>query len=356
MAVQLSFICCRITVWMWRRLGCSTYAVPPPFLDFSASNCIGRTRRYWKDGLRSGLRCMILASFRKRFRANARTCSQPYGAGCRAPARSTLFATTVLACCSGRTSWQNARPTKGWFGPQTEYYECGLDYWARAATGHHGQPPHEDGSWYMHFHRYDDPAAIFEFTTDIRNLIFVEQNAAIPTMLDAGLLRMGEPAPVLVDRRSGRSRGLAGLEHGLLRLSGRTRRSAVLEGVLGARQGTSHCCARPFGGIAFEHWPRTAIRCAFPRHPYPIATANMGCSHRTVARSADLSARGCDRRWQDRGRRLACASPNGSRSGRWLLPGLADHGYCQCDVWTDRPALCAPVRRECQPCAGAWSA
>ena len=71
-----------------------------------------------------------------------------------------------------------------WFGPQTEYYACGLDYWARAATGHHGQPPHEDGSWCMHFHRHDDPAAIFEFTTDIRNLIFAEQNAAIPTMLD----------------------------------------------------------------------------------------------------------------------------------------------------------------------------
>jgi CRISPR-associated endonuclease Cas3-HD len=114
-----------------------------------------------------------------------------------------------------------------WFGPQTEYYECGLDYWARAATGHHGQPPQEDGSWYMHFHRHDDPAAIFEFTTDIRNLIFAEQNAAIPTMLDAGVLRMGEPEPVLVDRWSGRSRGLAGLEYGLLRLSGRTRRSAV---------------------------------------------------------------------------------------------------------------------------------
>ncbi|WP_288129341.1 CRISPR-associated endonuclease Cas3'', partial [Accumulibacter sp.] len=27
-----------------------------------------------------------------------------------------------------------------WFGPQTGLYECGLDYWARAVTGHHGQP------------------------------------------------------------------------------------------------------------------------------------------------------------------------------------------------------------------------
>jgi hypothetical protein len=145
MAVQLSFICCRITVWMWRRLGCSTYAVPSPFLDFSASNCIGRTRRYWKDGLRSGLRCMILASFRKRFRANARTCSQPYGG--RVPGASKVY--TLRHDSLGMLFWKDKLAERAaderWFGPQTEYYECGLDYWARAATGHHGQP-HTRGS------------------------------------------------------------------------------------------------------------------------------------------------------------------------------------------------------------------
>ena len=72
-----------------------------------------------------------------------------------------------------------------WFGPETEWYECGLDYWARTVTGHHGQPPQEDGSWYRHFHRHDDPAAIFEFTTDIRNLLFGDKKATVPTTLDA---------------------------------------------------------------------------------------------------------------------------------------------------------------------------
>lgn len=72
-----------------------------------------------------------------------------------------------------------------WFGPKTELFECGLDYWARTVTGHHGQPPKEDGSWYRHFHQHDDPVAIFEFTTDVRNLIFADHKAAIPTTLDA---------------------------------------------------------------------------------------------------------------------------------------------------------------------------
>ncbi|MER2542376.1 MAG: CRISPR-associated helicase Cas3' [Candidatus Accumulibacter phosphatis] len=71
-----------------------------------------------------------------------------------------------------------------WFGPQTGLYECGLNYWARAVTGHHGQPPQEGGSWKANFHWQDDPYAILEFTTDIRALIFEDREAAIPTMLD----------------------------------------------------------------------------------------------------------------------------------------------------------------------------
>jgi hypothetical protein len=61
---------------------------------------------------------------------------------------------------------------------------------------------------------------------------------------------MGEPGSVLVDRRSGRSRGLAGLEYGLLLLSGRTLKiRCPCQEVLGARQGTKPTVALDHSGV-----------------------------------------------------------------------------------------------------------
>jgi CRISPR-associated endonuclease/helicase Cas3 len=49
-----------------------------------------------------------------------------------------------------------------WFGPDGTYLIDGMDHWARAVTGHHGQPPDESvTNLAPHFHRLtDEPAAI----------------------------------------------------------------------------------------------------------------------------------------------------------------------------------------------------
>lgn len=59
-----------------------------------------------------------------------------------------------------------------WFGPQTELYFDGLDCWARAVTGHHGQPPETSTGWTHHFDKHDDQAAILEFVAELHALFF----------------------------------------------------------------------------------------------------------------------------------------------------------------------------------------
>lgn len=65
----------------------------------------------------------------------------------------------------GMAFWREALSAQvlqeAWFGPDTEDLMYGLMYWARAVTGHHGQPPDESiCSLAPHFHRsIDEPAA-----------------------------------------------------------------------------------------------------------------------------------------------------------------------------------------------------
>jgi CRISPR-associated endonuclease/helicase Cas3 len=67
-----------------------------------------------------------------------------------------------------------------WFGPDTALYEDGLNYWLRAVTGHHGQPPKEDDFWEQHFDHKQDCPAIFEFVADIRSQIIGDAITGIP--------------------------------------------------------------------------------------------------------------------------------------------------------------------------------
>ncbi len=55
-----------------------------------------------------------------------------------------------------------------WFGHRSEDLADGLDAWARACTGHHGQPPTEGGYWGQHFDPQQDRAAALAFVDAMR--------------------------------------------------------------------------------------------------------------------------------------------------------------------------------------------
>ena len=55
-----------------------------------------------------------------------------------------------------------------WFGPRSEDLADGLDAWARACTGHHGQPPAEGDYWRQHFDAQQDRAAALAFVDAMR--------------------------------------------------------------------------------------------------------------------------------------------------------------------------------------------
>ena len=55
-----------------------------------------------------------------------------------------------------------------WFGPRSEDLADGLDCWARACTGHHGQPPTEGDSWRQHFDPVHDRDAALAFVDAMR--------------------------------------------------------------------------------------------------------------------------------------------------------------------------------------------
>lgn len=71
-----------------------------------------------------------------------------------------------------------------WFGKNSENLMDGLDYWARAVTGHHGEPPREEGDhWTQHFAECDR-LAITEFVDELRALLIDDGAAAFPRALD----------------------------------------------------------------------------------------------------------------------------------------------------------------------------
>lgn len=65
---------------------------------------------------------------------------------------------------------------EAWFGDKTLDLADGLDFWARACTGHHGQPPKEGDFWGQHFDTRHDREAAMAFVDAVRGLF-----------LDAGL-------------------------------------------------------------------------------------------------------------------------------------------------------------------------
>jgi CRISPR-associated endonuclease/helicase Cas3 len=56
-----------------------------------------------------------------------------------------------------------------WFGSSSEDYLDGLNSWARAVTGHHGQPPEESGYWGQHFNKEYDGCSIIDFVGQIKS-------------------------------------------------------------------------------------------------------------------------------------------------------------------------------------------
>jgi HD domain len=57
---------------------------------------------------------------------------------------------------------------QAWFGENSDELANGLDCWARACTGHHGQPPTEGDHWGQHFDRREDRAAALDFAEAMR--------------------------------------------------------------------------------------------------------------------------------------------------------------------------------------------
>lgn len=73
-----------------------------------------------------------------------------------------------------------------WFGNASEDIADGLRWWARASTGHHGQPPQEGGAWTQHFHPQDDCVAALAFVQDMREMFIGDELAALVADLDPG--------------------------------------------------------------------------------------------------------------------------------------------------------------------------
>ncbi len=70
-----------------------------------------------------------------------------------------------------------------WFGPRSLDLMDGLDCWARACTGHHGQPPVEGGHWRQHFDARDDRAAALSFVDAMRQqFVSNELSDAVATL------------------------------------------------------------------------------------------------------------------------------------------------------------------------------
>jgi len=68
---------------------------------------------------------------------------------------------------------------QAWFGDSTEELAHGLDCWARACTGHHGQPPTEADSWRQHFDQRSDRAAALDFADAMRAMFLPPELAQV---------------------------------------------------------------------------------------------------------------------------------------------------------------------------------
>lgn len=68
-----------------------------------------------------------------------------------------------------------------WFGPNTEDRIDALDWWARAVTGHHGQPPRSASGayWGKHFDPSQDRTAICDFVADLHQLFLETTGPAV---------------------------------------------------------------------------------------------------------------------------------------------------------------------------------
>lgn len=74
---------------------------------------------------------------------------------------------------------------EGWFGSRTIDLLDGCDAWARAVTGHHGQPPRDTHeSWESHFDRHDDLEAVFAFVEAARERFLVPSVVEAVTAAD----------------------------------------------------------------------------------------------------------------------------------------------------------------------------
>jgi CRISPR-associated endonuclease/helicase Cas3 len=67
---------------------------------------------------------------------------------------------------------------QAWFGSQSEDLADGLDCWARACTGHHGQPPIEGDHWGQHFDTQHDRIAALAFADSLRDMFIDAELAA----------------------------------------------------------------------------------------------------------------------------------------------------------------------------------
>lgn len=74
---------------------------------------------------------------------------------------------------------------QAWFGDNTDDLAYGLDSWARACTGHHGQPPTEGDFWEQHFSKRDDRAAAVEFADAMRAMFINRELAEAISSQDA---------------------------------------------------------------------------------------------------------------------------------------------------------------------------
>lgn len=74
---------------------------------------------------------------------------------------------------------------EGWFGADTAEYGDGLDSWAQAVTGHHGQPPEAGGFWETHCDRRADRDVVVSFIGEMRALLLDEVASVIPTRMSA---------------------------------------------------------------------------------------------------------------------------------------------------------------------------
>ena len=78
---------------------------------------------------------------------------------------------------------------EAWFGPRSEDLADGLDFWAAACTGHHGQPPAEGDTWTQHFDPREDRAAAMAFVDAVRAFFLdAELAAAITTQAPSHFL------------------------------------------------------------------------------------------------------------------------------------------------------------------------